>query len=146
MHHATAHDGTTHINIGTTAKTALGELMGYYTANPKRLPDGKGFNLYAGYYYYLITAGDNPRFLRARSIQELTPAKRFDWTNVPGLRTHLESALLHNLRLSPIAIPLLVENTLPVVWEEPDRALKNAEKRWLATVHAVVNRLVSDYT
>lgn len=146
MDHSTANDGTTHINIGTTAQTALGRELSYYRRSPKQTPHGQRFRLYAGYYFYLITNGDHPRFLRAKKPHELKPAKAIDWTNVPGIQTHLESVLCHNLRQSLMAIPMLVRlDPLPVVWEEPDRALRVAEKRWLRAVQNVVHRLRCEY-
>ena len=146
MDHSTANDGITHINIGTTAQTALGRELSYYRASSKTTPEGQRFRLYAGYYFYLITNGDHPRFLRAKRAAELKPARSIDWTNVPGIHTHLESVLGYNLRVSLMAIPMLRKtDPLPIVWEEPDRPLKVAEKRWLRVVQNVVHRLRCEY-
>jgi len=142
----TSRDGVAHINIGSLAKTALGRHLGYYHASPKSTIDGQSFSLYAGFYYYLITEGDNRRFLTATTRQELGAKRKYRWENVPGIETHLESVLSYNLRQSPMAIPLIIRHPLPLVWEEPDRALTNAEKRWLRVVQRTVDRLRFEHT
>lgn len=138
-------DGVDHINIGSIAATPLGKLLGYYEDSPKLDPYGNEFNMYVGFYYYLITKGDNKRFLRARTKRELEAKSKYAWESVPGLASHLESVLSLNLHRSPLAIPLLVQNTLPIVWEEPDRPLRNAEKRWLRVVQQTVRRVRNDH-
>lgn len=138
-------DGISHINIATTAKTPLGRLLGYYDVGPKIDCDGHEFFMYAGLYYYLITQGDNLRFLRATSRQELEAKRKYAWENVPGLASHLEGVLSLNLQRSPMGIPLLMQTRLPIVWEEPDRDLRNAEKRWLRVVQSTVHRLRNQY-
>lgn len=140
-------DGHQYINIGRLARTALGRALGYYHNYPKHTQDGLTFNLYAGLYYYMITAGDNTRFLRAKHPRELEARRYFRWENVIGLESQLEAILSYNLRTSPVAIPLIIDNTLPIVWREPDhQGLRNNEKRWLRVVTRVVTRLRNEYT
>lgn len=139
-------DGVAHIDVGSLATTALGRMLHYYDPTPKQAHEGFDFHMYAGFYFYLITSGENARFLRAKTRQELEAKRRYAWENVPGLETRLEAVLSHNLRLSPLAIPLLVRHNLPVVWREPDRALRNAEQRWLRVVQRTVARLRHEHT
>lgn len=134
-------DGVTAINIGQTAHTALGKQLSWYEPNYKRTIDGGGFYMYAGFHYFMITTGNNRRFLSAKSPSELEGAKKYQWQNVPGLETHLESVLLFNLKMNPMALQLIKSNDLPVVWYEPFRELRNAEQRWLRVVKRVVTRL-----
>ena len=134
-------DGVTAINIGQGATTALGKKLSWIDAHQKRTVDGDIFHMYAGLHYHLITSGNNRRFLSATSPSELEGAKKYQWQNVPGLETHLESALLFNLRMNPITLEMIKHNELPIVWDEPYRGLKNAELRWLRVVNRVVVRL-----
>jgi hypothetical protein len=139
-------DGVSCINIGRYARTPLGRLLHYYDSTPKRLPDGKHFFMFAGYYYYLITTGESSgRFLRMKTTDELEFKRKVDWTNVPGLETHLETALSYNINRSPLALSLVRKHHLPVVWVEPDRELRNAEKRWLRVVQNTLRRLRAEH-
>lgn len=132
------------IDIGSQSRHPLAAHLSYYDATPKQLPEGKGCRMYAGYYYYLITVGDNTRFLRAATLDDLDVKRRYDWTNVPGLPRLLERALLYNLRASPLAIPYIVHNNVKVVWKE-NRPLRNAEQRWLRVVQATLERIKREH-
>lgn len=136
-------DPTT-INIATHSGNPLGRALAYYHSSPKYTLDGKTFHLYAGYYYYMITAGHNTRFLRAKSKADLAVKSRYNWSNVLGLESHLEAVLLYNIKQSPITMEMLKHNNGPIEWREPDRELRNAERRWLRVVQNVVKRLRSD--
>ncbi len=138
-------DGTLHINIGSLATNALARMLHYYDPSPKQTHEGLTFHMYAGFYFYLITSGDNARFLRAQTHRELDAKRKYTWENVPGLETHLEAVLSYNLRKSPLAIPLLVQHDLPIEWNEPDRGLRNAERRWCRVVQRTVARLRHEY-
>lgn len=134
-------DGETAINIGQSAHTALGKQLGWYDTHLKRTIDGGEFYMYAGFHYYMITSGNNRRFLSAKTPANLEGAKKYQWQNVPGLETHLESVLLFNLKINPMVLQLIKSNDLPIVWYEPFRELRNAEQRWLRVVKRVVTRL-----
>lgn len=138
-------DGVDFINIGTTAQTPLGMYLGYYNVYPRRLQDGRRFYMWAGLYYYWITSGDNTRFLRAKTLEDLEAKAYYQWENVVGLSTQLESALTYNLRNSTLAVPLIRKLDLPIDWVEPGRELTNAEKRWLRVVQNTVRRLQSEF-
>lgn len=134
-------DGVDAINIGMGATTALGKRLGWYDNTLKALDDGSRFHMYAGLHYYLITEGNNRRFLNAVVPEDLKGSKSYAWQNVPGLETHLESALLFNLRSSPLIIELITQYDLPIIWEEPLRDLRNNELRWLRVVRRAVTRI-----
>lgn len=138
-------DGNATINIGSLAQTALGRMLNYYDPTPKVTTEGLDFHMYAGLYFFIITEGDNHRFLSAKTVKELEAKRKYRWENVPGIETHLEACLCYNLRQSTLALSLLVRHPLPIVWEEPDRALRNAEKRWLRVVQRTVDRLRNEY-
>jgi hypothetical protein len=145
LDYCTHGDGQSFINIGTTAQTALGKLLCWYDVRPRQTVDDQlTFYMYAGLYFYYITEGDNQRFLRARSRQELEAKKKYRWANVKGLEHHLASELLYNLQQQPFTKHLLLNNTLPIDWIEPDRPLTTAEKRWLRVVQDTVRRLRND--
>ena len=137
-------DGVDVIDIGPWGKTPLKAMLSYYDPTPKQLPTGKGFTMYAGLYYYLITVGDNTRFLRAETLDDLDVKRKYDWANVPSLERQLARALEYNLHRSPLAIPFLVHQNLPIVWCER-RQLRNAERRWLRVVQRVVEKLRQSY-
>lgn len=139
-------DGVTAINIGEGASTALGKKLSWFDSSLKRTVEGEYFHMYAGLHYFLITTGNNRRFLSATSPSELRGAKKYQWQNVPGLETHLESALLFNLRMNPLALETIKKNELPIIWYEPQRSLRNAELRWLRVVRRVIIRLRNELT
>jgi hypothetical protein len=141
MVHPPERDGITYIDIGSGATTAIGKQLGWYRDFPKTHPDGYGFRTYAGLHYYLITEGDNRRFLKAATKEELAASKRYHWENVKGLEIKLGYALKHNLKINPVALQWVRDNSLPIVWLEPFHALKNAEKRWLRVVKQVIHDL-----
>lgn len=134
------------ININSLTSDPLGRFLSYYDTTPKMAPGGESFRMYSGYYYYCITAGDNTRFLRAKSRDDLAAKSKFVWNNVPSLQTMLESTLSLNINNSPLAYRLVVTTDHPVVWEEPDRSLSNHEKRWLRVVQNTVSRIRSNHS
>lgn len=138
-------DGVDYIEIGQAAATALGRRLGWYDTSMKYTVEGEVFHMYAGLYFYLITKGNNRRFLTATAISELKGAKEYVWQNVPGLETHLESNLLHNLRNNPLIMEYIKANDLPIMWHEPHRELRNNELRWLRVVRKSISRLRYDH-
>lgn len=140
-------DGVNYVNIGTAATTALGRALAWLDTTPKQLHDGSHFYMYAGAYYYMITQGDNRRFLKAKTLQALKGPKRTAWVNVIGLESHLESLLLFNLRQSPLALSLIKQHDLPIDWVDYEHIAGEAhvlaprERRWLRVVRRVCHRL-----
>lgn len=139
-------DGVTRIEIGPLATTPLGRLLGWYNTTPKYTHDGRLFMMYAGYQYYLITKGENIRFLKAVKPEELRVSGQYSWENVPGLETRLSAVLSYNLNRSPLAIQLLLQHDLPIRWSTTFSGLRNSEKRWLRVVRSTVKRLRSDHS
>ena len=137
-------DGVDYIEIGQMATTALGRRLGWYDTTLKQTVEGDHFHMYAGLHFYLITKGNNRRFLTATCTSELKNAKEFAWQNVPGLETHLESNLLHNLRNNELIVQYIRANDLPIMWHEPHRELRNNEHRWLRVVRKAVSRMRYD--
>jgi hypothetical protein len=137
-------DGTTHLEIGPWATTPLGRLLGWYNTTPKTLHDGRMFMMYAGYQYYLITKGNNVRFLKAVSQEELSVSGKYNWENVPGLETRLSSVLALNITHNPMILSLLRGYDLPIIWTPTTGKLRNSEKRWLRVVRNTVKRVRND--
>lgn len=130
------------IDISSLSHHPLGRILHYYDTTPKETLEGRRFNMYAGYYYYLITRGDNPRFLRAQTWKDLEVKRFFEWENVPALPVWLMRVLRHNLELQPLALGYLRQTPPPIaIWEEPDRALRNNERRWLRVVNTTLRYL-----
>jgi hypothetical protein len=132
------------INLAAKNDNPLAKVLAYYHSSPKQALDGQTFHMYAGYYYYMITEGNNTRFLRATSHTDLAVKSRYSWGNVIGLERSLEAVLKHNLQQSPMTLEILKQNRSEIVWTEPDRELRNAEKRWLRVVQNVMQRLRSN--
>lgn len=129
------------INIHTRCTDPIAKALSYYSVGPKQTPDGLKFHMYAGFYYYIITTGDNRRFLRAKTLEELEVKRQFNWGNVMGLESILAGCLQHNLEQAPLAVEMIRQHRGKIIWDEPQRELRNAEKRWLRVVQNVVARL-----
>lgn len=129
------------INIAPRTDNPLGRVLGYYHSAPKKTIDEQTFHMYAGYYYYVITSGNNQRFLRAKDTSDLAVKSKYSWENVIGLERMLEMTLQHNLRQSPMTVEILKQHPGQIVWREPNRELRNSEKRWLRVVQNVVHRI-----
>lgn len=132
------------IDIGPSASTALGQQLSWTASFPKESVEGTRFNLYAGFYYYLITTGHHKRLLRAERLVELECVSKFQYQNVIGLETHLEATLLHNLRRHPMILQAIRDSRETIVWNDPLRGLRNRERRWLRVVRRVVDRIRRD--
>jgi len=132
------------INLAAVDCNPFAELLSYYASSLKQTKGGRQFYMYAGFYRYMIASGNNPRFLRAKSTEELDVKKRCDWKNLIGLETHLESVLHHNLMSSLMTQQFLKNHCGAIVWEDPTRDLTYAEKRWLRVVQTVVRRVKSE--
>lgn len=132
------------INLAMVHNNPLAEVLSYYAPTPKLTKDGRRFYMYAGYYRYMLAAGNNPRFLRARTPDELKVNKRFAWNNLIGLETHLESTLHMNIMGSPMTRQFLKNHKGNVVWEDFRGELSNAERRWLRVVQTVIRRVKAE--
>ena len=135
------------VNIAPGSSDAAASLLSYYDVSPKVNPeDSKEFFMYAGLYYYLITKGDNTRFLSAMAKPELKAKKHFAFEMVIGLEERLGSILAYNIKSHPFARQFLTQSDIEVVWESPfDDRLANHEERWLRVVRKTIKRLRSEY-
>ena len=135
------------INIAPGSGDAAASLLSYYDVSPKvNMEDSREFYMYAGLYFDLITAGDNQRFLKATTKQDLRAKKYFDFRNVIGLEDRLSRILAYNIRNHPFARQFLTQGKIEVVWETPFKdKLSNHEARWLRVVRSTLNRLYSEY-
>lgn len=135
------------INIAPGSGDAAASLLSYYDVSPKvNVEDSHEFYMYAGLYYYLITVGENFRFLKATTKQDLRAKKYFDFRNVMGLEDRLSRILAYNIRNHPFARQFLTQGEIEVVWESPfDIKLANHEERWLRVVRKTLKRLYSEY-
>lgn len=132
------------INIGPGTTSAIGQQLCWTAAFPKKTVEGTTFTMYAGLYYYLITKGNHRRLLNAETESDLKCATRFQYQNVIGLATNLESQLLYNLRRNPLVVKAIRESTEDIVWINPLRGLSNREQRWLRVVRRAVGRIRRD--
>lgn len=129
------------INIAPGSSDSLASVLSYYDPTPKVNPEtGKTFLMYSGLYYYLITKGDNQRFLRAKGKQDLKAKRDYTWENVPGLEERLAGALAHNLRSNPFVEGLLALD-IEAVWEDPCGEIAMHEERWLRVVNKTLRRI-----
>lgn len=131
------------LEIGPAAQSALGRQLGWYTPFIKPHPDGFDYQTYAGLHYYLITEGDNKRFLKASTKEELQASKNYRWENVKGLEVKLGYALKYVLKQSPMTVQLIHQlgPDVEVIWTEPFRELKQAEKRWMRVVRNSIREI-----
>lgn len=129
------------VDIGRGATSSMGRLLGLYYCHPKRLKDGKHFNLYAGFYYWLLTGKVTQRFLRARTVTSLEIKSNYTWVQVPDLHEQLANVLEYNLRESPMALKWLTRTHYTATWEGE---LSKSEQRWLDIVNQVLTKMFDD--
>lgn len=129
------------VDIGRGADCSIGKILGFYHCWPKRLRDGTPFNLYAGFYYWLLTGRPTTRFLRARSPSSLEIKSNYTWVQVADLNEQLADLLEFNLRESPMALTWLTRTRYSAVWEGE---LTKSEQRWLETVNRVLTKMFED--
>lgn len=133
------------INISSFTNDPLGRFLHYYDPTPKMTQDGKGFNMFAGFYLDVATDDSNGRFLRAKTREDLKAKRDYNWSSVTTMETQLESLLTHVIRSKAMVYKLVVSSKGEIVWSEPDHALSTQEKRWLRVVRKVVRRLRNDH-
>lgn len=133
---------TNEITVEIGANTRYSLLNYYDTSQTKVNPsDSLTFKMFAGLYYYMITAGDNRQFLRAKTKHDLAAKKHFDWTNVKGLEDQLASILVHNIRQYPFLVTIFAQCRHRAVWSNPLGNLANHELRWLRVVNEALKRI-----
>jgi hypothetical protein len=121
------------LDIGSTSESEFKELFDYYGVGEKSTPTGLKYNTYAGYHYYLITGSRDSRLLKAITPEELEVKNKHTWVNVKDLDNQLLENLSGNLASKPL-VRLVRDQCIEVVWVEPNRKLKAAERRWLTVV------------
>ena len=129
------------INIAPGSTDPFASVLSYYDPTPKvHHETSQTFLMYSGLYYYLITRGDNQRFLRAKNKQDLKAKRDYTWENIPGLEERLIAVLIHNLKSNPFVEGLLATD-IEAVWNDPVHGIAMHEERWLRVVNKALRRI-----